>query len=570
MKIVAIIQARLSSNRLPGKVLLPVAGEPMLARVYSRVRQAQLIDEIVVATTSDPSDLPILQFCKERGIACFRGDLYDVLDRYYQAALFTQADVIVRITADCPMISPEEIDRVIQAFLDSGADFAANRLPLPFERTTPIGMDCEVCSFQALQQAWQKADQPYQREHVMPFLYDTPGKFKVVTVDMEPSQGHLRFTVDTPVDLQLANDIYEAFDGRDDFSLEELLAENERHPEWQQKVAQVHHKNLYEVDSRAPLATDLKAQEQTTTATQQPSDSPMRNREAQSSCPLCTNQNLRNFEKVESFGFPLQYLICQNCGFVFQDPQTSKAADPDFYQQTYRCIYQASEEPTPKDLYQQTQRALNQAEWLKSLHNNKFSDILDIGASSGLLLETFAKKFGAQVTGVEPGDAYRALAEAKGIPMHASIEALISKKPKRFDLVTLMHVLEHLEHPIQVLTQIREELLAEDGLLFIEVPNFYAHDSYELAHLSCFTKHTLNELIQQTGFEVVAFRKHGMPRSEILPLYLTILAKPSSAGTQKLPKPEKAVRLKRDLGMFKRKILTRLNPKQAWLPVEGK
>ena len=305
MKIVAIIQARLSSNRLPGKVLLPVAGEPMLARVYSRVRQAQLIDEIVVATTSDPSDLPILQFCKERGIACFRGDLYDVLDRYYQAALFTQADVIVRITADCPMISPEEIDRVIQAFLDSGADFAANRLPLPFERTTPIGMDCEVCSFQALQQAWQKADQPYQREHVMPFLYDTPGKFKVVTVDMEPSQGHLRFTVDTPVDLQLANDIYEAFDGRDDFSLEELLAENERHPEWQQKVAQVHHKNLYEVDSRAPLATDLKAQEQTTTATQQPSDSPMRNREAQSSCPLCTNQNLRNFEKVESFGFPL-------------------------------------------------------------------------------------------------------------------------------------------------------------------------------------------------------------------------------------------------------------------------
>ena len=171
---------------------------------------------------------------------------------------------------------------------------------------------------------------------------------------------------------------------------------------------------------------------------------------------------------------------------------------------------------------------------------------------------------------MEPGDAYRALAEAKGIPMHASIEALISKKPKRFDLVTLMHVLEHLEHPIQVLTQIREMLLAEDGLLLIEVPNFYAHDSYELAHLSCFTKHTLNELIQQTGFEVVAFRKHGMPRSEILPLYLTILAKPSSAGTQKLPKPEKAVRLKRDLGMFKRKILTRLNPKQAWLPVEGK
>lgn len=570
MKIVAIIQARLSSSRLPGKVLLPVASEPMLARVYSRVRQAQLIDELMVATTSDQSDLPILQFCEERGITCFRGDPYDVLDRYYQAALAAEADVIVRITADCPMIAPEEIDRVIQAFLDSGADFAANRLPPPFERTTPIGMDCEVCSFHALQQAWQQADHPYQREHVMPFLYDTPGNFKVVTVNMEPSQGHLRFTVDTPEDLQLANEVYEAFDGRDDFSLEELLAENKRHPEWQQKVAQIHHKNLYEVDSRAPLAADSIPQEQTATATQQPSASPMRNREAQSSCPLCASQNLRDFEKVESFGFPLQYLICQNCGFVFQDSQTSQAADPDFYQQTYRRIYQASEDPTPKDLYQQTQRAFNQAEWLKSLNHNKFSDIVDIGASSGILLETFAKNFGAQVVGVEPGNAYRALAEAKGIPMHASIEALISTKPRHFDLVTLMHVLEHLERPLQVLTQIRQELLADNGLLLIEVPNFYAHDSYELAHLSCFTEHTLNEIMQQAGFEPVASRKHGMPRSETLPLYLTLLAKPSSAGIQKPPKPEKAVRLKRNLGMFKRKILTRLNPKQAWLPVEGK
>jgi 2-polyprenyl-3-methyl-5-hydroxy-6-metoxy-1,4-benzoquinol methylase len=154
--------------------------------------------------------------------------------------------------------------------------------------------------------------------------------------------------------------------------------------------------------------------------------------------------------------------------------------------------------------------------------------------------------------------------------MHASLETLISTKPDRFDLATLMHVLEHLENPIQVLTQIREDLLGETGLLFIEVPNFYAHDSYELAHLSCFTEHTLNELIRQAGFEPIASRKHGMPRSKILPLYLTVLAKPMSTSVQKLPKPEKAVRLKRDLGMLKRKVLTRLNPNGAWLPVEGK
>lgn len=570
MKTVAIIQARLSSSRLPGKVLLPVGDEPMLARVISRVRQARLIDEIVVATTSDIADEPILQYCQEKRIACFRGDLYDVLDRYYQAALSAEADVIVRITADCPMIAPQEIDRVVQAFQDSGADFAANRLPPPFKRTTPIGMDCEVCSFQALQQAWQQADQPYQREHVMPYLYDTPGRFKVTIAEMEPNLGHLRFTVDTPEDLQLANQVYAAFGGRDDFGLQELLVENDRHPEWQSQVAQVHHKNLYEVDQRSQFSVSSKDEAQAITGNQQENVIPTRNDVTRISCPLCNSERVKDFEKVESFGFPIQYLICQNCGFVFQNPQTSQAADPDFYQQTYRRIYQASAEPTPKDLYQQTQRATNQAEWLKSLNFNKFSTVLDVGASSGLLLETFAREFEAKVVGVEPGDAYRAVAEAKGIPMHASLETLISTKPDRFDLATLMHVLEHLENPIQVLTQIREDLLGETGLLFIEVPNFYAHDSYELAHLSCFTEHTLNELIRQAGFEPVASRKHGMPRSKILPLYLTVLAKPMSTSVQKLPKPEKAVRLKRDLGMLKRKVLTRLNPNSAWLPVEGK
>lgn len=569
MNIVAIIQARLSSSRLPGKVLLPVGGEPMLTLVINRVRQAQLIDDILVATTSELADAPIMQFCVEQGVACFRGDPYDVLDRYYQAALSAKADVIVRITADCPMIAPEEIDRVVQAFLDSGADFAANRLPPPFERTTPIGMDCEVCSFQALQQAWQQADQPYQREHVMPYLYDTPGRFKVQVVDMQPSLGHLRFTVDTPEDLQLANQVYAAFDGRDDFSLQELLVENERHPEWQDQVAQVHHKNLYDIDQRAPLAEALKPLDQETSANETV-EIPMRNTDATLSCPLCASQKVRHFEKVESFGFPLHYLICQDCGFVFQDPQNSQAADPDFYQQTYRQIYQASAEPTAKDLYQQTQRAKNQVEWLIGLGHKKFTTILDVGASSGLLLETFAKEFEAQVTGVEPGDAYRALAEAKGISMHPSIEALIASKPNRFELLTLMHVLEHLEQPVQVLKQLKEELLSADGLLLVEVPNFYAHDSYELAHLSCFTEHTLQELLKQAGFEPVAFRQHGMPRSEILPLYLTVLAKPVQLSTKESPTPEKSVRLKRNLGMLKRKILTRLNPKRAWLPVEGK
>ncbi len=119
--------------------------------------------------------------------------------------------MIVRVTADCPMIDPDEIDRVIQRFFDSGADFAANRLPPPYKRTSPIGMDTEVCSFAALERAWREADQAYQREHVMPYLYDQEGRFKVAVVDRQPDLGgHLRFTVDTPADLQQANEIYAA------------------------------------------------------------------------------------------------------------------------------------------------------------------------------------------------------------------------------------------------------------------------------------------------------------------------------------------------------------------------
>jgi spore coat polysaccharide biosynthesis protein SpsF len=548
LKTVAIIQARLASSRLPGKVLLPIAQQPMLARVVSRVRRASLIDEIIVATTSDFSDEQIVQFCGDEGVPCYRGDPYDVLDRYYQAARQTQADIIVRITADCPMIDPVEIDRVIRAFLDNGVDFAANRLPPPFKRTTPIGMDTEVCTFSALERAWREADQPYQREHVMPYLYDTAGRFKVLHVIMQPDLGNLRFTVDTPEDLQLANEIYAAFGGRDDFTLQELLEENKKNPHWQQEVALVQHKNLYDVDSRGA-------------ASKEGCVKPV--------CPLCSQSVARLLEEVDSFGFIVPYYLCGNCGIVFQDNNQSQASDPDFYQETYRKIYQASPEPTKKDLYQQTQRAQNQATWLHSLDRQKFDRILDIGASSGILLDTFRHSFNAQVVGVEPGDAYRNLANSRNIAMYRSIGELIASNPQPFDLVTLMHVLEHLENPITELVRIRERLLADDGLLLVEVPNFYVHDSYELAHLSCFTAHTLEQMLLQAGFEPIASRKHGLPRSKTLNLYLTALSKPSRKPIPASVQPETRVVLKRKAGMLKRKLLTRLRPKASWLPLEG-
>jgi spore coat polysaccharide biosynthesis protein SpsF len=249
-KTLAIIQARMSSSRLPGKVLLDLAGQPVLQRVVSRLSRASLLDEVLVATTTDSSDDALAQFCEEQSILCSRGSVFDVLDRYYQAAQLSKAELIVRVTADCPMIDPGEVDRVIRAFMQSDADFAANRLPPPFVRSTPIGMDTEVVTRAGLERAWKEAREAYEREHVMPYFYAVPGRFKVLLVDMDPPLGHLRFTVDTPADLEQARTIYRHFDCRDDFSLAELLEANETHPEWQAMVASVQHKGYEDVDSR--------------------------------------------------------------------------------------------------------------------------------------------------------------------------------------------------------------------------------------------------------------------------------------------------------------------------------
>jgi len=182
----------MGSSRLPGKVLLDIAGRPMLSWVFERARRSGLVDEVVLATTTDPIDDPVTAYCLSSGYAHSRGSLGDVLDRYYQAARNHQAEIIVRITGDCPLIDPDLIDDVINVFLgappqiakrldiseaeDNSSrissypfDFAANRLPPPFKRTYPIGLDVEVCSFQALERAWMEAEQAFEREHVMPY-----------------------------------------------------------------------------------------------------------------------------------------------------------------------------------------------------------------------------------------------------------------------------------------------------------------------------------------------------------------------------------------------------------------
>jgi len=248
--VVAIIQARMGSSRLPGKVLLDIGGEPMLFRVVLRARRAQTLGKVIVATTTDASDDPIAQFCSESGFPFFRGDPWDVLDRYYQTARFFGAETIVRLTADCPMIDPGEIDRTVRAFFEASVDFAANRLPPPWKRTTPIGLDTEVVTFDGLAEAWRDAEAKYAREHVMPYFYEEPGRFKILLVDHQPDIGHLRLTVDTQADLRLARKIYSHFGNTDDFTLTEILGLLRQHPDLIQINASVIHKGYKDVDER--------------------------------------------------------------------------------------------------------------------------------------------------------------------------------------------------------------------------------------------------------------------------------------------------------------------------------
>ena len=249
-KVVAIIQARMGSSRLPGKVLKDIAGKPMLVWVVERSRQARSVDQVVVATTTDPSDDAIERLCEDHRIPVYRGNQFDVLDRYYQAAVHFQAEVIVRLTADCPLMDPVEIDHVLNEFNQEGVDFAANRLPPPWKRTYPIGLDIEVCSFSVLERAWKEATLPYEREHVMPYLYDEPGRFKIKVVDHDYDYGDLRWTVDTPEDLDLLRQIFALLKDRERFSWHDVLAVVEKHPDLNLINRSVNAKSVGEVDHR--------------------------------------------------------------------------------------------------------------------------------------------------------------------------------------------------------------------------------------------------------------------------------------------------------------------------------
>jgi spore coat polysaccharide biosynthesis protein SpsF (cytidylyltransferase family) len=227
MKVVAIIQARMNSSRLPGKVLMHLGGETVLARVVRRLRRAGLIEEIVVATTPAAVDQAIVEECRCLRVGVFRGEENDVLDRYYQAARACNAKAVVRITSDCPLIDPQLVDETIAVFQQRCADYGSNLFP----RTYPRGLDTEVFTMAALGRAWRDAHAAYDREHVTPYFYEHPELFRLVSKRGPTDCSRFRWTLDTVDDFELLRMTYARFGDQDDFSWGDVIQLIEREPE---------------------------------------------------------------------------------------------------------------------------------------------------------------------------------------------------------------------------------------------------------------------------------------------------------------------------------------------------
>lgn len=222
--ILGIIQARASSRRLPGKVLKPLLGRPMLARQIERLRRAESIDRLVVATSTDRSDDAVEALCSELKIDCFRGDLNDVLDRVYHAAVQysddNPRDHVIRLTADCPITDPELIDELIEFHLKGKYDYSSNCL----EPTFPDGLDAEIMTFAALEEAWSEATLPEHLEHVTPFIYSQPERYRLGSLTQKNDLSKLRWTVDEPADFNFVRKIFSMlYPTNPDFGTSDLL-----------------------------------------------------------------------------------------------------------------------------------------------------------------------------------------------------------------------------------------------------------------------------------------------------------------------------------------------------------
>lgn len=230
MRIVATIQARMRSERLPGKVLLPILGRPNLALMVERLRRVPSVDEIVIATTDHKSCDPIEALAQALGVGCFRGSEEDVLDRVIRAGRAARADLIIETTGDCPLIDPPTVQRVVDGFLEGGVDYCSNVI----SRTFPRGMDTQVFPLAVLEEVAGLTSDPVDHEHVSLYIYQHPKRFTLRNIEsgLPRFVSDLRLTLDTPEDLTLIRTVFEElYPVKPEFTLSDILALFERRPE---------------------------------------------------------------------------------------------------------------------------------------------------------------------------------------------------------------------------------------------------------------------------------------------------------------------------------------------------
>ncbi len=287
--------------------------------------------------------------------------------------------------------------------------------------------------------------------------------------------------------------------------------------------------------------------------------------ETLSQCPLCKDERSTLFDQREFRGLQVMNRLCSNCGLVYQSPRMTEDELQEFYTAEYRQIYQGDAGPIQKDIAIQKARAEAHVALLKDWGIKQVGRFLDIGCSTGSLLGEMREAYKCQVIGIEPGEAYRQYAQSRDLTVFESLEAANAAGERKFDLIAMIHVLEHVPDPVGFLQDLRTNYLIKDGTILIEVPNLYAHDSFEVAHMTSFSRHTLMEVVKLARFDTEYLEMHGRPRSNLIPLYISLLAIPDKKAQSQL-EIERWIRLKRSAGFAQRRVLERLFPRQAWLP----
>lgn len=290
-------------------------------------------------------------------------------------------------------------------------------------------------------------------------------------------------------------------------------------------------------------------------------------------CPLCGSpgEDHRTFGWAQDELGQFRYVICTRCGLVFQSPAPEEEVLAAYYAGSYHQQMLAEREDDRRNEWVQRKRAAHVIQFL-DVHIEQVARHLDVGCSRGTLLEASAARFGCAVAGIEPGNRHRGLAVGKGLEVVAELSQLPSDHERSFDLISLSHVLEHLQDPVVYLRALKDQWLTEGGHLLVEVPSLYWHRALERSHLTAFLPATLKGFLSVAGFEPVAERRHGQPYSRQFPLFIMALAQPSAAGYEfaRLPSPPAMPRLRRRVSrwLFRgaQSLMDRLRDQRAMRP----